>query len=338
MAASHGRVGKDYGGPGFDLLERTEKTVVSRAMFEPEDRVVVAVSGGPDSMCLLDVLARLEDRLGLDLLIAHVDHGLSEESERVAAHVAAYGSTLGYEVHLARAHDLEGPNLHERAREFRYAFFEDLAAREGARRVATAHTLDDRVETTLARLIHGAGLAGVAGLPAVDRMRVRPLIESRRSETRAYCMEVGVDFYDDPANLDERFERPRVRSKIVTAIESGWGDGAVRAIATSAERLSEDAAALASLAARLAKDIVTSDDEGQTIRISTEALTGMPRALRRRVLEIAVGRVRDRSGGIDAALDALEAPGGEPKRFAVAGGTEIVVGRAETVVARMLAP
>ena len=335
MAATHGRVGKDYGGPGFDLLERTEKAIRSRSMFEPEDRVVVAVSGGPDSMCLLDVLARLEDRLGLDLLIAHVDHGLSEESERVAAHVAAYGSTLGYEVHLARAHDLEGPNLHERAREFRYAFFEDLAAREGARRVATAHTLDDRVETTLARLIHGAGLAGLAGLPAVDGKRVRPLITSRRSETRAYCMEVGVDFYDDPANLDERFERPRIRRKIVGTIESEWGDGAVRAMATSIERLSEDASALSSLAQRLAKEIVTSDDEGRTIVMSTEALTKMPRALRRRVLEIAVGRVRDRSGGIDAVVDALEDVATEPKRFAVAGGTEIVVDRTETVVARM---
>jgi len=338
MAASHGRVGKDYGGPGFDLLERTEKTILARGMFEPDDRVVVAVSGGPDSMCLLDVLARLEDRMGLGLLIAHVDHGLSEESERVAAHVAAYGSTLGYEVHLARAHDLEGPNLHERAREFRYAFFEDLAAREGAKRVATGHTLDDRVETTLARLIHGSGLAGLAGLPAVDRTRARPLIASRRSETRAYCLDVGVDFYDDPANEDERFERPRIRKKIVETIESEWGDGAVRAMATSAERLSEDAAALASIAERVALDVITSDDQGATVRISTEALTALPRALRRRVLEVAVGRVRDRSGGIDAALEALDDVTGDAKRFAVAGGAEIVVDRSETVVARMPRP
>jgi tRNA(Ile)-lysidine synthase len=335
MAESHGRVGKEYGGPGFDVLERTEKTIVSRGMFEPEDRVVVAVSGGPDSMCLLDVLARLEDRMGLELLIAHVDHGLSEESERVAAHVAGYGSTLGYEVHLARAHDLEGPNLHERARQFRYAFFEDLAAREGARRVATAHTLDDRVETTLARLIHGAGLAGVAGIQPIEGVRVRPLIASRRDETRTYCTEVGIDFYDDPANLDERFERPRVRKRVVAAIEDGWGDGAVRAVATSAERLSEDAAALRALADRLARDVITSDDEGATVHMATEALTAMPRALRRRVLEVAVGRVRDRSGGIDAALDALDDPSGGPRRFALAGGREIVVDRNETLVARM---
>lgn len=337
MVTSHGRIGKDYGGPGFDLLDRTEKTILARRMFEPEDRVVVAVSGGPDSMCLLDVLARLEDRMGLDLLVAHVDHGLSDESERVAAHVAGYGSTLGYEVHLARAHDLEGPNLHERAREFRYAFFEDLAAREGARRVVTAHTLDDRVETTLARLIHGAGLAGLAGLPPVDRMRVRPLITSRRSETRAYCEEVGLDFYDDPANDDERFERPRVRRRIVAAVEEGWGEGAVRAIATSAERLSEDAAALSAIATRLAADLISAGD-GTTARIPTDALLAAPRGIRRRVLEVAVGRVRDRSGGIDAALDALDEDISEEKRFAIAGGAEIVVGRSETVVARMPRP
>ena len=146
---------------------------------------------------------------------------------------------------------IEGPNLHARARDFRYRFFETVATETGATRIVTGHTLDDRVETTLARLVHGAGTSGLAGIPPVEGKRVRPLLGSRRNETREYCIECGLDFYEDPANEDDRFERSAIRSRVVPAIEERWGDGAIRSIAQSSERLREDAAALSQLAERL---------------------------------------------------------------------------------------
>lgn len=317
--------GRALGGPGFDVVDSVLATILRRRMLAGGESVLVAVSGGPDSSCLLDVLARLQDKLDLELFVAHVDHGLSPESEEVAATVAREAATLGYDVHVARARDLHGPNLQARARDFRYEFFTTIAAQVGATKIATGHTLDDRVETTLARLIHGAGPSGLAGIPPADGPRVRPLIDLRRATTRAYCREVEVQFYDDPSNSDERFERVRVRNEIVGAIEDGWGDGAVRAIATSSERLAEDSGALASLGARLAADLVEAGDGGT--RIKLESLVAIPRALRRRVLEAAVGRVRDRSGGIDAALDALDDDKVMPPlRFSVASGGEIVIG------------
>lgn len=316
--------GRALGGPGFDLVDSVLATILRRRMLGGGESVLVAVSGGPDSSCLLDVLARLQDKLDLELFVAHVDHGLSGDSEEVAATVAREAATLGYDVHVARARDLQGSNLQARARDFRYEFFATIAADVGAAKIATGHTLDDRVETTLGRLIHGAGPAGLAGIPPSDDTRIRPLIDLRRASTRAYCREVGIDFYDDPANADERFERVRIRNQVVGAIEDGWGDGAVRAIATSSERLLEDAGALASLGTRLAADLVEVRDDGT--RIKLDSLVAIPRALRRRVLEAAVGRVRDRSGGIDAVLDALDDdPVMKPLRFSVASGKEIVI-------------
>ena len=316
--------GRALGGPGFDVVDAVLASVLRRRMLAGGESVLVAVSGGPDSSCLLDVLARLQDKLDLELFVAHVDHGLSSDSEEVAATVAREAATLGYDVHVARARDLQGPNLQARAREFRYEFFATIAAQVGATKIATGHTLDDRVETTLARLIHGAGPAGLAGIPPIEGPRIRPLIDLRRATTRAYCREVEIEFYDDPANNDERFERVRVRNQVLGAIEDLWGDGAVRAIATSSERLLEDSTALASLGSRLAADLVQGE-EGET-RIELEPLLAMPRALRRRVLEAAVGRVRDRSGGIDAALDALDDDKAmKPLRFSVAAGGEITI-------------
>lgn len=286
----------------------------------PGERWVVAVSGGPDSLCLLDVLGRLAPSLELTLDVAHVDHGLSAGSDEVAAAVARHASASGHDVHVARASGLEGANLHARAREFRYRFFETVASETGATRVATGHTLDDRVETTLARLIHGAGTDGLAGTRRREGNRLRPLLRVRRAETRAYCGERGIEFVDDPANEDERFERPAVRSRIVAAVEERWGDGAVRAMATSADRLAEDADFLKGLGSTLYGQLARRGD-GE-VRFELDAFLTAPRALRRRLLEEAVGRTRDRSGGIDAVLDALDRPEGlaGPLSFDVASG------------------
>jgi tRNA(Ile)-lysidine synthase len=316
------------GGPGYPLVERTRGTVTRHDMLEREESLVVAVSGGPDSTCLLDVLARLP--LDLDLHVAHVDHGLDERSSEVARDVARRAATDGFDVHVVRAPELAGPNLQARARDFRYGFLEAVAKELGARRIATGHTLDDRAETTLARLVHGAGLDALAGLQPVEGARVRPLIESRRRETRAYCVERSLEFVDDPANSDPRFERSAVRHKLLAAIEQSWGEGAVRAIATSAQRLSEDSDALWSIVERLYPEVVSADQA--EISIAIDALRQVPRALRRRVLEKAVGRVRDRSGGIDALLDALDRPFDGPKIFAVAAGIRIALESRRVIV------
>ena len=328
---------RPYGGPGFDLLERCEKTIAAHNMIEPGDSIVLALSGGPDSTCLLDVLARLGEKLEVSLLIAHVDHQLSAETAEVAARISSETAKQGYEVHLARAPDLEGPNLHARARDFRYEFFEIVAEREGAHKIATGHTLDDRVETTLARLIHGSGTSGLAGVPPVHGRRIRPLIECRRSETRAYCSEVGLDFFDDPANVNARFERSAIRQEVVGAIEERWGDGAVRAMARSSELLRQDAEALGHLVDRLWAELATTTETG--VRFSRDGLAPLPRAFRRRLLELAVGQVRDRSGGIEAAVQAMDAHATRGDvRFAVASGIEISISGGEVLVSKLGAP
>jgi tRNA(Ile)-lysidine synthase len=321
------------GGPGFALVEKARAAIDRHRMLDMEERVLVAVSGGPDSICLLDVLARLSSQHGYVLAVAHVDHGLSPGSEKVAAAVSHAVAEAGLEAHVVRAPDLEGPNLHARARAFRYSFFETIAKSWGATRIATGHTLDDRVETTVARLIHGAGTDGLAGLPPAEGQRIRPLIGVRRRETRDYCAENSLQYHDDPSNYDDRFERVVVRKEILGAIESRWGEGAVRAMAVSAQRLHEDSVALRQLGDRVYQQVARPTLLG--IELDLGMIVDAPRAFRRRILERAVGRIRDRSAGIDEVLDALEsesAPRGA--RFSIASGIEIEVTTDRLIVRR----
>jgi tRNA(Ile)-lysidine synthase len=318
------------GGPGFDVVTAARDLVASYDDDDPPRRWVVGVSGGPDSVCLLDVLGRLAQSLELRLEVAHVDHGLSPGSDDTAAAVARLASGAGHDVHVARASGLEGPNLHARARDFRYRFFETVAGETGATRIVTGHTLDDRVETTLARLVHGAGTDGLAGLRPRDGRRLRPLLGVRRPETRAYCAERGLAFVDDPANDDDRFERVAVRRRLVAAIEERWGEGAVRALAVAAALLAEDADFIEGLSDTLFGQIAQRSP-GE-VRFELDAFLLAPRALRRRLLSRAVGRVRDRAGGIEAALDALDRRGAGPASFDVAEGAVISVTREHVVV------
>ena len=326
---------RQLGGPGYDVVESALSTLQRYRMLDTGSHVLAAVSGGPDSTCMLDVLWRLAARLELRIEVAHVDHGLRAGSDEVAGKVATSAAEGGFEVHVVRAPDLAGPNLHARAREFRYGFFDLVAGQSGASRIATGHTLDDRVETTIARLIHGAGTEGLAGIPPVEGNRMRPLFEVRRSETRRYCDEVGLSYFDDPANEDERFERASVRKELVSAIEKRWGDGSIRAMARSAEQLRVDAQALKDLAGRLYAELARPGDDAMEFDLG--AFGAVPRALQRRLLETAMGRIRDRSGGLEAALDAV-AETRTGTTFDVAGGVQIEVGAKNLRVTRPGAP
>lgn len=323
-------------GPGYELVVRVRSALERWRMLGGGETVIVAVSGGPDSTCLLDVLMRQSEALSLRLEVAHVDHGLQQQSADIAAQVSARVAEAGLDAHVIRLSGLEGPNLQARARTLRYGFFETLAQKLAAHRIATGHTLDDRVETTLGRLIHGAPPEVLAGIPPVDGLRIRPLIGIRRGEARAYCEERGLSFFDDPANDDDRFERVAVRNEVVTVIERRWGPGAVRAMGASSERLWEDARALENLAGRIYAGIAESSENRVTFERS--ALGPLDRALRRRLLQLAVGRLRDRSGGIEEALDALDEQEGESSGraldFSVAGEGVITVSAAEVRVAR----
>jgi tRNA(Ile)-lysidine synthase len=189
-------------------------------------KVLVAVSGGADSMALLDVLARLVPSLELSLFACGVDHGLRKEAAAELDVAARHAAHLGVPFARARLEVAPGANLQARARAERWKALAAEARRCGARAIATAHHADDRAETVLMRVLRGAGARGLAALPprapvpgAPSLEAVRPLLRARRADVIAHVERHSVPFSDDPSNRDPRFLRVRIRHEVLPLLE-----------------------------------------------------------------------------------------------------------------------
>ena len=204
--------------------------------------VLVALSGGADSVSLLHVLLSLRDELGLSVEAAHVHHGLrGEEADRDERFVRELCAKWNVPLHVLHANVAAeaaetGESLEACGRRVRYAFFDLLAKGE----IATAHTRDDNAETVLLHLARGSGLRGLCGIPPVRGNIVRPLLDCTRAEVEAYCAEHGLSFVTDSTNQSDAFARNRVRHEILPAMRT-INPAASDAIARCAGTLSRDA-------------------------------------------------------------------------------------------------
>ncbi len=226
----------------FAVLEKVRLTLRRYDMLRKGDRVLVAVSGGADSLCLLDVMATLSPRYDLQLHVIHVDHGLRPESGEDAEfvrEVAAYYH-LPCRVVRVRVERRKGKEVYspeEAARRARYEAFQEVARELRADRLATGHTADDRAETLLLRIISGAGPEGLKGIPPVRDIYIRPLIEVYRREVEAYVRHLPFRPRLDASNLDLRIPRNRVRHELLPLLEKRYNPAVRKVLCREADTL-----------------------------------------------------------------------------------------------------
>jgi tRNA(Ile)-lysidine synthase len=274
--------------------------------------VVVAVSGGADSVAMLLALDELirSDRLNLKILVAHLNHRLRGKVSAADANwVGSLAKSLGHRVTVSgvdvkRRAAKTGDNLEQAARRARYEFLTAKAGSVKAKVVLTAHTMDDQAETVLMNLLRGSGAQGLGGVEPVrpissdsDVLLARPLLSwARRRETEDYCRQRGVEFRSDEMNLDEKFARVRVRRQLLPLMET-FNPNLVEGLARTAELLREDSMALDRGATTLLELSIEPDGvplkgpKARTI-LKVDLLAAAPSALRRRALRLWIGRCR----------------------------------------------
>src|SRR5437762_8160671 len=205
------------------LLSRLRDHLARRRLFAAGGTAVVAVSGGPDSVALLDLVHSLAPELGLALVVAHADHGIQADSSSVGQAVAALASRYGLPFELGELH--LGPDATETAaRRARYAWLREVQRRRGAPYLVTAHHRDDQVETVVLRALRGSAPAGLAGIARRGRGGlVRPLLPFTRRELVEYATARGLPVHDDPANRDPRHLRSWVRATLLPLLSERLG-------------------------------------------------------------------------------------------------------------------
>lgn len=249
--------------------------------------VLVALSGGPDSLALAAAVAFEAPRAGLRAGAVIVDHGLQNGSADVAARAAQQARELGLAPVLVERVVVAATGGPEAAaRTARYAALERAALEFGAAAVFLAHTLDDQAETVLLGLARGSGAASLQGMATVRGRYRRPLLGIRRATTVQACADAGLEPWTDPQNADPAFTRVRVRTTVLPLLERELGPGVAEALARTAEQLREDSDALDTFAEELVEDLADHAEAG--ISLDVPALTANPPALRQRLIRLAL--------------------------------------------------
>jgi tRNA(Ile)-lysidine synthase len=262
--------------------------------LEANSKVCIGVSGGADSLALA-IVAKLEAAdLNLDLVAVIVDHGLQENSADVAATTKKKLEAIGYsDIFVGKANVLVTDGIEASARRARYLVFQQALETYGAKVFLLGHTKNDQAEGVLLGLARGSGTKSLSGMAEISGPFIRPFLNVDRSTTQAACDESGIEYWNDPHNLNTEFTRVRVRESILPLIEKEIGPGIVDALSRSAKILREDATALDEWAERVFGEVNPLD-------IEISLLADLPIAVRSRVLRLAIYAAGAPSGSISA--------------------------------------
>lgn len=309
------------------LRRQVLETLRHHALCAPGDTLIVAVSGGADSVALLDLLATLPD-LPLSLVVAHLNHclrgGESDGDERFVAELAAARGfpfeTCRVDVRALAAE--QGRSLEEAGRDARYAFFDRLRQQYAAAAVATAHHADDQAETFLLRLLRGAGGSGLGCMPfRNDRAVIRPLLEVSRRDLLRYLHERGLAWREDSSNLDTTLLRNRVRHELLPLLET-YNPSVMKRLASTAYLLRQDEELLARQVETVFAELVLSDGSGLVFDAASCGCQpeGLRFRLYRRALELLTRDLRCFDSTHIRQLDRLLLHGGTGARLPLPRG------------------
>ena len=271
------------------VLEKAKKAINEYKMLENVSTVVVGLSGGADSVCLLHVLYTLKDEYKLKLIASHVNHGIrGEEAESDALFSKNFAETLGVDFKLLQVDCVKearenGETTEEAGRRLRYEFFNSLCENENTV-IATAHNSNDNLETVVFNITRGSALSGAKGIPPKRDNIIRPLIFCSRAEIEGYCKENNLSFVTDSTNLSDDYTRNRIRHNVLPELEK-VNSNAIEAFTRFSESVRIDDDYLDSIAENALEKAKLSE-----CSYSTEAINSLHPSIKRRVIFKVINR------------------------------------------------
>lgn len=270
------------------------KTIEKYNMLERGDKVIAAVSGGADSVCMLHILNNLKNDLKFSLCCAHINHGLrGEAADSDEAFVKALCVNMGIDFYskkfdVARLAEENKITCEEAGRNVRYSFFEEIKTKYGYNKVATAHNKNDNAETVLMRIIRGTGIDGLAGIPYMRNDGViRPILDISREQVEEYCAENNLEFCTDATNLENDFTRNKVRNMLIPFIEREFNAKISDSLIRLSDSAEEDSKFLKSYTKRLYQRLGNPIPGSKLNTLHVDSLKLLEKPILTRVLQLA---------------------------------------------------
>lgn len=218
------------------MKNKVLNTIKKYNLIQENDKIVIGVSGGPDSMCLLHILNGLKEKLNFEIVVAHINHMIRKEAEEETQYVKNFCDKLGIKCYIKRIDVIDKSNkekigTEEAGRKARYDFFEEVLNIVNANKIATAHNENDNAETVLMNIFRGAGTSGLKGIePIRDNKYIRPIIECERSEIEEYCRFNKLQPKIDKTNLENVYTRNKIRNVLIPEIKKEFNPNIIESL------------------------------------------------------------------------------------------------------------
>lgn len=285
------------------LKEEVLKTIKKYNLINNGDKIIIGVSGGPDSICLLNILNALKNKLNIEIAVAHINHMIRTEADEETEYVKKFCEKINVPCFIKKVNVLElakqtKRGTEEAGRDERYKFFEEILNKTNSNKIATAHNSNDRAETVILNIVRGSGIAGLKGIEANrENKYIRPLIETSREKIEKYCIENNLEPKYDKSNNENIYSRNKVRNELIPYIKKEFNQNIIQTI----NRLSELATEENEYLEKLTKDAYNSIkmEETENIILNLKQFNKLELVIKRRLILYTIKETLHTTNGIE---------------------------------------
>ena len=283
------------------------ETIKKYNMIENGEKVVLAVSGGPDSICMLDILKDIKNDetidMNFEIVVAHVNHMIRKEAEEDEKYVKKYCEENQIEfysksIDVQKMANNNKIGIEEAGRKARYDFFDEILERTNAQKIAIAHNKNDKVETVLMHILRGSGINGLKGIEAKRGKYIRPLIECERNEIEEYCTEKNLQPRIDKTNFENEYTRNKVRNLLIPYIQKEFNPNLIQTIDRLSNLVAEEEKYMDKQVEKAYKEMLISEKEKE-IQLDLKIFNIQEKVIKSRIILYTITRLFGNSKGLE---------------------------------------
>ena len=289
------------------MKEKILETIKKYNMIENGEKVVLAVSGGPDSICMLDILNDIKNDVTIDInfeiVVAHVNHMIRKEAEEDEKYVKKYCEEKQIEfysksIDVQKMANNNKIGVEEAGRKARYDFFDEILEKANAQKIAIAHNKNDKVETVLMHILRGSGINGLKGIEAKRGKYIRPLIECERNEIEEYCSKKNLQPRIDKTNFENEYTRNKVRNLLIPYIQKEFNPNLIQTIDRLSNLVAEEENYMDKQVENVYKELLISEKEKE-IQLNLKIFNIQEKVIKSRVILYTITRLFGNSKGLE---------------------------------------